>query len=168
MASERITEQLVRKRLDSLGYGSPDNDIAVEEQKSQIDAVKRLLKNASKTGKGGKGAPEFIISSASSPDFLVVIECKADVKHHESVKRDAPASYAVDGALHYAAHLSKEFNVIALAVSGQTIQQLKVSTFLHAKGGNSFKLLRTKEGKEVDAIVPWLDYIEHATYDLRP
>ena len=74
MANERITEQLVRKRLDSLGYWSPDNDIAVEEQKSQIDAVKRLLKNASKTGKGGKGAPEFIISSTSSPDFLVVIE----------------------------------------------------------------------------------------------
>ena len=165
MANERITEQLVRKRLDSLGYWSPDNDIAVEEQKSQIDAVKRLLKNASKTGKGGKGAPEFIISSTSSPDFLVVIECKADVKHHESINRDAPAGYAVDGALHYAAHLSKEFNVIALAVSGQTMQQLKVSTFLHAKGGKILKPLCTKEGKDIDVIVPWQEYIEHATYD---
>ena len=165
MANERITEQLVRKRLDFLGYWSPDNDIAVEEQKSQIDAVKRLLKNASKTGKGGKGAPEFIISSTSSPDFLVVIECKADVRHHESINRDAPAGYAVDGALHYAAHLSKEFNVIALAVSGQTMQQLKVSTFLYAKGGKTLKPLCTKEGKDIDVIVPWQDYIEHATYD---
>lgn len=165
MASERITEQLVRKRLDSLGYGSPDNDIAVEEQKSQIDAVKRLLKNASKTGKGGKGAPEFIISSASSPDFLVVIECKADVNHHESVNRDAPAGYAVDGALHYAAHLSKEFNVIALAVSGQTMQQIKVSTFLHAKGIPQSKPLKAKTGAAITSLVSWAEYIEHATFD---
>lgn len=165
MPNERITEELVRKQLEELGYYSPENGIAVEPQKSQIDAVKRLLKNASKTGKGGKGAPEFIISSAGSPDFLVVIECKADVRHHESTNRDDPAGYAVDGAMHYAAHLSKDYNVIALAVSGQTIQQLKVSTFLHAKGVPQSKPLKAKTGAAITLLVSWSEYIEHATFD---
>jgi type I restriction enzyme M protein len=71
----------------------------------------------------------------------------------------------VDGVLHYARHLSREFNVIAVAVSGDTRASLKVTTYLHTKGTDSPKLLNTRHGKPIDSIISWRDYIEHATFD---
>src|ERR1700722_16615959 len=82
--NERNTENFVRELLRNLGYYKTSNDISVEEQKSNIESVKRLLKSAGKSCKGGKGAPEFIISSPSSSDFILIIECKADIKDHIS------------------------------------------------------------------------------------
>ena len=76
MSNERKTENLIRDALRKLGYYNSDCLTRVEEQKSETADIKRLLKSASKTGKGGKGAPEFIISDSDTPDFLVVIECK--------------------------------------------------------------------------------------------
>lgn len=55
--NERNTENIVRDRLRTMGYYDPSNDIQIEEQKSNIAAVKTLLKNASKSGKSGQGAP---------------------------------------------------------------------------------------------------------------
>ena len=52
--NERNTENLVRDDLHELGYYYASNDIAVEEQKSNIEAVKRLLRSASKSRRGGK------------------------------------------------------------------------------------------------------------------
>jgi len=86
MGNERITENLVRDLLRKLKYYDDANATSVEEQKSQIEEVKKLLKGASKTGKGGKGSPEFIISTPETPDFLIVIECKAETTQHESIK----------------------------------------------------------------------------------
>jgi type I restriction enzyme M protein len=165
MSNERKTENLIRDSLRALGYYKIDCLTRVEEQKSETESIKRLLRSASKTGKGGKGAPEFIISDSDNPDFVLVIECKADVKHHESANRDNAVGYAVDGALHYAKNLAKDFNVIAVAVSGQTQSQLKISTFLHPKGASNAKGLSAKSGTAINSIVPWADYIEHATFD---
>jgi hypothetical protein len=74
MSNERNTENLIRDALRKLDYYNSDCLTRVEEQKSEIEAVKRLLKSASKPGKVGKDAPEFIISNADTPDFLLVIE----------------------------------------------------------------------------------------------
>lgn len=41
--------------------------------------------------------------------------------------------YAADGVLHYAAKLSKEFNVIAVAISGEKEHETLFSAFLHPK-----------------------------------
>lgn len=164
-ANERITENIVRDELRLLGYYDQEKSIRVEEQKSEIDAVKRLLKSASKTGRGGKGSPEFIVSDAETPDFLVIFECKGSVKFHESEKHSDPVSYAVDGVLHYASHLAKEFHVVAVAVSGQTKSQIKVSTFLHPKGAESAKELKNKAGGSIESLIKWHDYIEHGTFD---
>ena len=180
--NERKTENLVRDALRQLGYYGDENDISVEEQKSNIEAVKRLLKAASKSGRGGKGAPEFIISAPSTPDFLLVIECKATTKDHCSEEfesylkgaaiKETPEQtakriqrFAVDGVLHYSQKLSKEFNVIALAVSGETKSSAIISSYLITKGANTFKELRTKADKPIDDLIPWDDYIEHATFD---
>jgi len=45
--NERITESLVRDKLDELGYYSSEETI-IEEQKSQIAEVINLLKTAGK------------------------------------------------------------------------------------------------------------------------
>jgi len=164
MANERITENLVRGILKKLKYYG-DNNILVEEQKSQIEEVKKLLKGASKTGKGGIGAPEFIISTPETPDFLIIFECKPIKKYHESPNRGKPVEYAVDGALNYAKGLSKSYNVIAVAVTGQTKSGLKVSNFIHTKGADEPKALVNKSGRKIKSIVSFEDYIEHGTFD---
>ncbi|MBW7848617.1 MAG: N-6 DNA methylase [Bacteroidales bacterium] len=165
MPNERKTENLVRDALRTFDYYSQQSDIRVEEQKSEIESVKRLLKNASKTHGLGKGSPEFIISSANTPDFLIIFECKASTKQHESPKKDQPVNYAVDGVLHYAKYLSKEYNIIAVAVSGQTKSELKVSNYMLTKGGDTYKVLTNKSGKQISSILSWEEYIAAATFD---
>ncbi len=164
MKNERITENIVRERLRNLHYYDTEG-ILVEEQKSVIEEVKRLLKGASKTGGTGSGYPEFLISLQATPDFIVIFECKADLKSHKSTNLDKPKDFAVDGALHYARSLSKSFNVIAVAVSGQSESELKISTFLHAKQAGNPKPLTNKDGKLIDTIITIDDYIKHGTFD---
>lgn len=132
MANERKTENIVRKYLTENGYFNNAN-IIVEEQKSDFPLIDKLLTNASKKG-SGKGYPEFIIRSKEYSDFLIVIECKADPKKHESPTLDKYSDYAVDGVLLYTAFLAKEFDVLSIAVSGETELELKVSQFLQLKG----------------------------------
>lgn len=131
MANERITENIVRKHFNSYS-----DECSIEEQKSSNPKIDKLLKNASKKG-GGRGYPEFIISSLpNNPDFIIVVECKANIAKHQSSTLDKYNEYAVDGALLYASFLSKEYDVLAIGVSGQNTKELKVSHFLHLKGEN--------------------------------
>jgi type I restriction enzyme M protein len=129
--NERKTEDLVGDWLRELGYFVPG--IHVEKQASDSPRVAKLLEHASKQGDGA-GRPEFIIRSDRFPNFLIVIECKADLQHHESPKRNRPKDFAVDGVLLYASYLAKEFDVLAIAVSGQTKDDLKISYFYHLQG----------------------------------
>lgn len=165
MANERKTETLVREKLRSLGYNEPDNGITVEEQKSEIAKVKGLLSKASKNAKGNAGYPEFIISNRKDTAFLIVFECKPEVKKHESPARDKPVEYAVDGAIHYAKHLSKHYTVVAVAVSGSTPSSMKVSNFLFPAGGTEAKELVNESGVAVGDIIPYDDYYRLASFD---
>lgn len=165
VANERITENLVRDTLRVLGYGTVSNETIVEEQKSQIAEVNKMLRGASKTGGKGMGAPEFIVSSYSAPDFLIIFECKALTKQHESPMRNRPVEFAVDGVLHYAKALSKSFNVIAVAASGQNESELKISSFLWPKGSVEYKSLTNEHGVEINSIIPFDDYIKHGSFD---
>jgi 16S rRNA G966 N2-methylase RsmD len=180
--NERKTENLIRDGLRVLGYYADSNTISIEEQKSNIEPVKKLLKFASKTGGSGIGAPEFIISSPDNPDFLLLIECKASVKEHispelkkylagknleetELQKIKRIQKYAVDGALHYASFLAKEYNVISIAISGESKSSAEITCYLTAKGSEQFKILQTKQAQPINSLVPWDDFIEHATFD---
>ena len=163
--NERITENLVRDQLRKFGYYSEENQIVVEEQKSQIKRVQTLLKTASKAGTGKGGYPEFIINWEVDPNFLIVIECKADTKYHESPSLDKVKDYAVDGVLHYAKALSKEFTVLAIAVSGTTAESMKVSNFLYPCGGTEHKVLANQDGLSINEIVSFNDYYKLASYD---
>lgn len=147
MANERKTENIVRKHFDKF------TDIVIEEQKSDNIKISKLLKNASKKG-DRHGSPEFIISYTDNSDFIIVVECKHDNKKHESKTGDKYADYAVDGVLLYASFLAKEYDVLAIAVSGETKAELKVSHYLHLKN----------EAKAVpifaDKLLPTSDYIQ--------
>jgi type I restriction-modification system DNA methylase subunit len=128
MANERKTENIVRAHFEQY-----KDIIQIEEQASENVRIDKLLKSASKKG-SGKGRPEFLITFAGNSDLLIVIECKADITKHESTNRDKFSEFAVDGVLLYASYLSKDFDVLAIAISGQTKQQLKVTHFLQLKG----------------------------------
>ncbi|MBF0556731.1 MAG: N-6 DNA methylase [Nitrospirae bacterium] len=127
MVNERKTEGIVRSHFDKY-----KDLVDIEEQRSDNPKIDKLLKTASKKG-SGQGYPEFIITLKENPDLLIVVECKADTSKHESLNRDKYSEYAVDGALLYASYLSKDFDVLAIAVSGESQKDLKVSHYLHLK-----------------------------------
>lgn len=181
--NERNTENLVRDALREFDYYDDGNNISVEEQKSVIDEVKRLLKSGSKGDKGGRGYPEFLVSNADTPDFLIVYECKASLSDHESgsvplvlagddLKESEEETskrvrrYAVDGVLHYAKLLSKSYNVIAVAVSGEKKASARKSVYVHSKGSRTARSLVSKnDGNPITEILPWKDFLDHAVFD---
>ncbi|MFJ5486088.1 HsdM family class I SAM-dependent methyltransferase, partial [Pectobacterium actinidiae] len=165
MANERKTEGLVRDQLRALGYYEPDNGISIEEQKSEISKVKSLLSKASKNAKGNAGYPEFIISNLKDTAFLIVFECKHDVRKHESQARNKPVEFAVDGVLHYAKHLAKDYTVVAVAVSGETGSSMKISSFLVPAGTTETKILANESGTSVTELLPFDDYYRLASFD---
>lgn len=127
--NERKTERIVSRHFDN----DPYKKVLVEEQKSDIPKIDKLLKFASKKG-GGRGCPEFIITFHENLSFIIVIECKGDATKHQSKTLDRYADFAVDGALLYSSALSKEYDVLSIAVSGQTISELRVSHYLQLRG----------------------------------
>lgn len=142
MRNERITENIVRSLLREKGYYDDEN-IIIEEQSSKNPKIDKLLKSASKSGPGG-GKPEFIISFKNNLDDVIIIECKANAACHESRDRKQYKDYAVDGVLLYASYLNKEFNVIAIAVSGEADKEKKISIFLWLKQHYIYKDIQDK------------------------
>lgn len=128
--NERKTEDIVRQHFQKDKLFS---NITFEEQSSNNPRITKLLKNASKKG-NGVGKPEFIISINDERDLLIVVECKADILKHESKNRDKFSDYAVGGVLLYSSYLSKEYDVLSLAVSGVREDNIKVSYFLQKIG----------------------------------
>ena len=127
MANERKTEKIIRSHFEKF-----NKYIDIEGQISDSPKIIKLLKTASKNG-AGHGKPEFLITFKTNASLLIVIECKASVSKHESPTRDQFADYAVDGVLLYSSYLSREFDVLAIAVSGENITHLKVSHFLQLR-----------------------------------
>ena len=131
MVNEKKTENIVRVLLKEKGYYK-NNSIVIEENSSDDPRIDKLLKNASKSGKG-KGYPEFIITFKDAPNELILIECKANIGKHESKDRKRYKNYAVDGVLLYASYLKSDFNVTAIAVSGENRKEKKISIFVWLK-----------------------------------
>lgn len=149
MPNERTTEDIVRRHLQKHGVAGQ----IVDEQTSDDPKIRKALAKASKAtlaqagkGAGGPGKPEFIVRLPDEPDFLIVIECKADPTKHESARRDKPAAYAVDGVLLYAEHLARDFDVVAVAISGTSETAIKVTTFRHLRQHPSAEALVDEHG----------------------
>lgn len=160
MPNERKTETIVRSLLASNGYSDNPN-VVIEEQASDIPKIDKLLKQASKQGIG-QGFPEFIISFKDRPDDLIVIECKADVTKHESPNRTNYKEYAVDGVLLYASYLKDVFNTVAIAVSGETKKEVKISNFLWLRGNITYKAISDTH------LLDYLSLIDVVTNQSKP
>jgi len=157
--NETKTVSITRKRLLQKGYLDAEHPLGIsgfhiEEQASDNERIRKLLATASKKGNAG-GKPEFIITRENCMDTVIVVECKANINKHESANRDKYADYAVDGVLHYASFLCREFNVIAVAVSGDKESLCKTDVFKILKGS-------MKSGVEAqhigDEILCWEDF----------
>ena len=154
MGNEAKTENLVREALRQKGYYGNKN-IVVEEKKSDNPKIDKLLKNASKKG-NKQGYPEFIISSKIHSEFIIVVECKADITKHASETMDSYADYAVDGALLYSSFLAKEYDVIAIGVSGESVGELRISHYIYLKGTSKYHSIFSNK------ILPFEDYYKGA------
>lgn len=127
MANESKTDLLVYDHFKLF-----EDKLIIEPKRSNNPAIDKLLKNASKKG-DKKGFPDYIISFKEYPDLLIVIESKAENQKHQSENFDKYSEFAVDGALLYASFLQKEYNVLAIGVSGESKKNLKISHFLFLK-----------------------------------
>ena len=147
MANERITEDIVRQHFkDDAVFSS----VKFEEQKSSNRQIIELLKGKSKSGGSGDGRPEFIISFPTNSNYIIVVECKAKPQNHVSPNRDNAKDFAVDGVLHYAKALKEGFNVLAIAVSGESLAELEVSQFYWKKGLDEYSELPDRKLLAID------------------
>ena len=167
MAVEKYTESLTLKQMNCVigenrfGYVFPQGDV------SGIDKIEKLLKQAGGKPKecdledylqGGKGKarPEYIITFHDDTQTIIVVECKNSVRKHCSQSINRPNGFAVDGVLYYAKFLKQEYNVVAIAISGTTVQKMKVDTYYWAHGQNEY----TKLEKAKDIILEPENYLK--------
>ena len=167
MANEQYTESLTLKEMkcivgeNKFGYVFPQGDV------SSIGKIEKLLKLAGgkpnecelidfSQGGNGKAKPEYIITFNDDIHTIIVVECKNTAKKHSSEKLNRPNGYAVDGVLYYAKFLKREYNVVAIAVSGTNVENMKVNAFYWAQGQDTYTELK----KAKDIILEPLNYIE--------
>lgn len=143
MANETKTEDLVidHFKSDPL-FSDKAIKVIVERQQSANPKVDELLQGQSK-GKGkGSGRPDFILTFPTNSNYIIAIECKAEASKHKSKDLTKPENirdYAVDGALHYAKALSKGFDVLAIAVSGENKEDFTVSHILWKHNATNYE-----------------------------
>jgi hypothetical protein len=135
--SEAKTERIFEKIVD---INLNDDELIIEYQTSNFEIIRNLLKGASKTKKGGIGKPEHIIQHKLIPDLIIITEGKKDILKHESDELKHPVEYAVDGVVHYSSFISKEYDVISIAFSGDKECNLKISYFFQPKNGKIEKI----------------------------
>ncbi len=114
--SETVTENIFRAY-----YGV---DTFIEKS-----AISKDYGFVSKKGTGYKGYPDFL---REEKDFLIVVECKASIKDHDSAESEVK---------HYMGNVSKKYNTVGIAVSGQNTTELKVSFFLNIINGKTVQNL---------------------------
>lgn len=143
--SERYSENLV---LEQMGVKLGQNDFGCvfpQGETGNYNKIEECLKEMGgkpnicelddySVGGHGKAKPEYIVTFNEDKDTILLVECKRNLRDHESTEKNMPSKYAVDGALFYAKHLKDEYNVLAVAVSGTSKENIKVNTFYWKKG----------------------------------
>lgn len=151
---EKATDLIIFNKLRFLNYvdgnfDSIDKNVQVWAKKSSNLLINNLLKKSSKKITGEQGFPEYIVFDEKNK-MIIVIENKKDINKHIYSKIDEKISeYAVNGALWYAKFLKEEFDVIAIGVSGNTNENLKIDNYAWRKGNETFTNLNLHEIKEI-------------------
>ena len=166
MSNERYSESLVLKEMsvdlgeNDFGFvfpqGESDNFYKIEKCLKEMGGkpVFCPLDDYDTVGPG-KAKPEYIVTFNKDKDTIILVECKKSIKEHESLEKNMPQKYAVDGALFYAKHLKDDYNVVAVAVSGTSKENVKVNTFYWKKGFEDYQELK----KAKDTILEPLNYL---------
>lgn len=116
--------------------------LKLEPQGSSIVEINNALKTASKAGSGKVGFPEFV---GTVKDFLIIIENKPDTSYHQKISEDGVIStlpkdvmsFAVNGALFYAKHLSGKTSykkIISFGISGDEKKHKITPMFINELG----------------------------------
>lgn len=148
MANERVTEDIFREKFGIKtkdGKGYIDGGHVYSQGVTGLKHIDNILKAIGGKPKeqnlddltkitNGVSKPEFIITIDDDSETICIVECKASDKDHVSKNMNKPAKYAVDGVLYYAKHFCKNFNVIAIAVSGTDANNMKVTNYYIPKG----------------------------------
>lgn len=167
MNIEKYTENLTLAEMkctlgkNNFGYVFPQGDV------SNIDKIDKLLKKAGgkpkecelsdyDKGGNGKAKPEYIITFDDDINAIIVVECKNKASKHSSEKYNKPNAYAIDGVLYYAKFLKEKYNVIAVAISGTSVSNMKVDTFYWPRGRDEYSRFE----KARDIILEPKNYIE--------
>lgn len=170
MATERTTEIIVYDELKRLGFKlSQDGKAGIEMQTSSDPNIQRLI-SSKNSGRAGAGMPEYIIKLRGIASDLLIIECKRDKSDHasvvieqlssipgsisETIPLDVVKKYAEDGVIHYMKGLSKEYNVVGVAISGTDPSNLKISTFTQNRGSSV-----TRRQSNIDTLLAAKQYI---------
>ncbi|CEO35900.1 HsdM family class I SAM-dependent methyltransferase [Paraclostridium sordellii] len=155
--NETVTEDIVVDNLVAKGFPKG----LINKHIVRNPDIKKLLSKASKkVDSTSPGFPDISTSIPSKNDFILVCECKADIKFHQSENGDRPVEYAVDGAIHYGEFLSKEYNVVIIGASGMNQDELKISTFFLAKGCTKESIVDLN----LSTILSPNEYINHCIY----
>ena len=166
MANERYSENLV---LEEMGVKLGENDFGFVFPQGEADNFDKIEKRLKEMGGKptvcsiddydtvgvGKAKPEYIVTFNKDKNTIILVECKKSIKDHESSEKNMPQKYAVDGALFYAKHLKDDYNVVAVAVSGTSKDNVKVNTFYWKKGFEDYQELK----KAKDTILEPLNYL---------
>lgn len=165
---EQFTEEFTKDKMNfklgqnKFGYVYPQG--SVEENYTLNEAIKNCggkpkicsLSDYYEKGKG-RAKPEFIITLNDIPNTIIVIENKKNSKKHISSELNKPSGYAVDGVLYYAKHLSKFYNVIAIAISGNKEDTCFSSMYEWNKNSNDY--VEIPQGKNnilsIENILSW-------------
>lgn len=174
--SEENTKGLVIKRLRELGY--PENqDQKIngviwykEDSYTMFDNyLTNCFQNASKSLSGkNKGTPDFTITTDYN-DLILVIECKSDINYHQTYdnledyknglgNQSKIQNYCINGVLHYAQFLNYEKDVVSIAVSGTSENNLRITSFILPKHGTLKDIEILEDGSYNNTIMNIDDY----------
>lgn len=132
------------------------------------DTLKKASKNQRELS---AGTPDFIVYK-NNEEIIHLIECKGDQKNHSvyedvadyTIKgfgdEEATKHYGIDGVLYYASFFADKFDVVATAVSGQTPENTKVTSFIWPKKGKITDIELLEDGTIQDCFSTIDDYKE--------
>lgn len=182
-ASEEKTKGLTADKLKAIDDYPTAQDITVDgvtwfkEDSYKGTAYDRLAaifaKASKKQTKRSKGTPDFMVTLDDS-ETIVVIECKGDVNDHSlfsdinEYKKHGYGNptetekYAINGALWYASFLKAYYDVISVAVSGQSETEARVTSFVWPKGEDISEIEIIEDGHLDDSLVSIRQYQKDA------
>ena len=152
---EKVTDMIVFNILRAKNYidgnfKNINSEVKVWAKKASNDLINELLSTASKNKEGNQGYPEYIIYDEKH-DLIIVIENKKDTnKHIYSNVGEKVKDYAVNGVLWYAKKLKDNYNIVAIAISGNNIEELIIDTYAWKKSAETFTNLNLHEILEIE------------------